>query len=213
MYCDGGSFTGTRIPPDYAADNSSLYYRGHYNYFTLLHDVIARSQPTQVLLAGCSAGGMAAALKCDETKTMLSETFGIENVKCLNDGGIFPLEEFDDTLNLHEVRRAERNELCVVWRRAVRFAHELCLCGKTGPMRCSSASLSLLFRTGHCRRSLSAGRSGPVFRSHCSRQSFRATRCSLRFAHTAFVGSLIPAYHPFARQPSQTAPSVCTPRS
>ena len=56
---------GTR----HAADTSTgtpLYYRGHYNFLAQLNEVLRLTpRPTEIVLTGCSAGGMAAALKCD----------------------------------------------------------------------------------------------------------------------------------------------------
>merc|ERR1712190_509485 len=90
-YCDGGSMTGTREDPEPARNGSGpLYYRGHYNLIAQLDNMVATknlSKFKEVVLSGCSAGGMACFVKCDFVATYF-EKYSIP-VKCICDAGMF----------------------------------------------------------------------------------------------------------------------------
>lgn len=102
MYCDGGSMTGTRRDPvEYrpaSGGNESathtLYYRGHHNFEASLNHVLrthyAQTPLQEAMLAGCSAGGMAAVLKCD----WLAERLAPVPLKCMSDAALFWREDF-----------------------------------------------------------------------------------------------------------------------
>ena len=78
MYCDGGSLTGARMSADtnHTANGDDcptskctgppIWYRGHYNFVAMLQQVIEQVKPTEVLMAGGSAGGMAVYHQCDK---------------------------------------------------------------------------------------------------------------------------------------------------
>ncbi|KAI5652800.1 hypothetical protein M9H77_29987 [Catharanthus roseus] len=93
-YCDGGSFSG-----DAKFDNgtSLLYFRGQRIWQAIIHDLLPRGlgQAKKALLSGCSAGGLASFLHCDNFSSYLQRT---ASVKCLSDAGFF-LDERDITLN------------------------------------------------------------------------------------------------------------------
>ena len=82
-YCDGGSWTGTRREPVPAGNSSHgpLWYRGHHNLWAQL-GTLATAKGVgafeEILLAGCSAGGLACYLHCDR----VAEFFGGRRVKC-----------------------------------------------------------------------------------------------------------------------------------
>lgn len=98
-YCDGASFAG-----DAKFDNgtSLLYFRGQRIWQAVIHDLLPKGlvQARKALLSGCSAGGLAAFLHCDNFSTYLPRN---ASVKCLSDAGFF-LDEWDITLN-HTARR------------------------------------------------------------------------------------------------------------
>ena len=55
--------------------------------FTLIkHFVLNLLNTLQALLSGCSAGGLAVILRCDEFSNLFSRT---TKVKCLSDAGLF----------------------------------------------------------------------------------------------------------------------------
>ena len=59
--------------------SGSIYYRGHYNIISQLDNMVATkglSKYKEIVLSGCSAGGMACYLKCD----FVSEYFAKHNI-------------------------------------------------------------------------------------------------------------------------------------
>ncbi|KAL2550480.1 Pectin acetylesterase 9 [Forsythia ovata] len=97
-YCDGASFAG-----DAKFDNgtSLLYFRGQRIWQAILLDLLPKGlgQAKKALLSGCSAGGLATFLHCDNFTSYLPKN---ASVKCLSDAGFF-LDERDIGLN-HTMR-------------------------------------------------------------------------------------------------------------
>lgn len=90
-YCDGGSFSGDVSEPVSTAvgpNHTLLFYRGHKIWKAVTEELLAIGMrgAQQALLAGCSAGGLAALLHCDQFRELLSKQTA---VKCLGDGGFF----------------------------------------------------------------------------------------------------------------------------
>ena len=59
----------------------SLYFIKHNNIYLFMSDIFL-----QALLSGCSAGGLASILHCDEFRGLFP---GSTKVKCLSDAGLF----------------------------------------------------------------------------------------------------------------------------
>lgn len=97
-YCDGASFAG-----DAKFDNgtSILYFRGQKIWRAIINDLLPKglSKAKKALLSGCSAGGLASFLHCDNFTSFLPQN---ASVKCLSDAGFF-LDEKDISLN-HSMR-------------------------------------------------------------------------------------------------------------
>ncbi|KAJ9679446.1 hypothetical protein PVL29_021393 [Vitis rotundifolia] len=97
-YCDGASFAG-----DAKFDNgtSILYFRGQKIWQAIINDLLPKglSKAKKALLSGCSAGGLASFLHCDNFTSFLPQN---ASVKCLSDAGFF-LDEKDISLN-HSMR-------------------------------------------------------------------------------------------------------------
>ncbi|KAG2711327.1 hypothetical protein I3760_04G071800 [Carya illinoinensis] len=93
-YCDGASFAG-----DAKFDNgtSFLYFRGQKIWEAIIHDLLPKGlgHARMALLSGCSAGGLASFLHCDNFSKYLPEN---ASVKCLSDAGFF-LDERDISSN------------------------------------------------------------------------------------------------------------------
>ncbi|GKU89313.1 hypothetical protein SLEP1_g3466 [Rubroshorea leprosula] len=93
-YCDGASFAG-----DGKFDNgtSLLYFRGQRIWEAIIRDILRKGLATagNALLSGCSAGGLATFLHCDNFRNLLPLN---TNVKCLSDAGFF-LDIRDISLN------------------------------------------------------------------------------------------------------------------
>ncbi|KAI8003215.1 Pectin acetylesterase 9 [Camellia lanceoleosa] len=97
-YCDGASFAG-----DATFDNgtSLLYFRGQRIWKAIILDLLPKGlqNAKKALLSGCSAGGLASFLHCDNFTSYLTLN---ASVKCLSDAGFF-LDVRDISLN-HTIR-------------------------------------------------------------------------------------------------------------
>ncbi|KAJ6323388.1 hypothetical protein OIU76_010823 [Salix suchowensis] len=82
-YCDGGSFSG-----DSQNEAAQLYFRGQRIWSAVMEDLMSKGMryANQALLSGCSAGGLASILHCDEFRHLFPRT---ARVKCLSDAGLF----------------------------------------------------------------------------------------------------------------------------
>ncbi|GAB4857954.1 Pectin acetylesterase 8 [Ancistrocladus abbreviatus] len=83
-YCDGSSFTGDVEAVD---PRTKLYYRGARVWRAIVNELMAKGMKNaqNVLLSGCSAGGLTAILHCDSFRALLPGA----KVKCLSDAGFF----------------------------------------------------------------------------------------------------------------------------
>ncbi|PKI68669.1 pectin acetylesterase 3 [Punica granatum] len=82
-YCDGASFFG-----DGQNEASQLYFRGQKIWLAAMEELISLGMKNadQALLSGCSAGGLASILHCDEFRYLFPRS---TKVKCLSDAGMF----------------------------------------------------------------------------------------------------------------------------
>ncbi|XP_042476333.1 pectin acetylesterase 12-like [Macadamia integrifolia] len=82
-YCDGASFSG-----DSQDEAAGLYFRGQRIWLAGMEDLMSKGMQhaKQALLSGCSAGGLASVLHCDEFRALFPRT---TKVKCLSDAGLF----------------------------------------------------------------------------------------------------------------------------
>lgn len=82
-YCDGASFTG-----DGEHKAAQLQFRGERIWLAAMEDLMSKGMrfANQALLSGCSAGGLASILHCDEFRGLFPRT---TKVKCLSDAGMF----------------------------------------------------------------------------------------------------------------------------
>ncbi|OVA13502.1 Pectinacetylesterase [Macleaya cordata] len=82
-YCDGASFTG-----DSQDEAKQLNFRGQRIWLAGMEELMSKgmSNANQALLSGCSAGGLASILHCDEFRELFPST---TKVKCLSDAGFF----------------------------------------------------------------------------------------------------------------------------
>ncbi|XP_042022139.1 pectin acetylesterase 10-like [Salvia splendens] len=82
-YCDGASFSGE-------GENKAagLQFRGQRIYEAAMDELMSKGMhnANQVLLVGCSAGGLAVILHCDRFRGLFPSS---TRVKCLSDGGLF----------------------------------------------------------------------------------------------------------------------------
>ncbi|KAF7126798.1 hypothetical protein RHSIM_Rhsim11G0106600 [Rhododendron simsii] len=82
-YCDGASFAG-----DSEDKAAQLEFRGQRIWSAAIDDLMSKGMrnANQALLSGCSAGGLASILHCDEFRYLFPRT---TKVKCLSDAGLF----------------------------------------------------------------------------------------------------------------------------
>ncbi|XP_055806969.1 pectin acetylesterase 8-like [Solanum dulcamara] len=84
-YCDGGSFLGDVEAVD---PGTGLHYRGARIFKAIMEELLAQGMNTSqnAILSGCSAGGLATILHCDNFRALLSKS---AKVKCFSDAGYF----------------------------------------------------------------------------------------------------------------------------
>lgn len=82
-YCDGASFSG-----DSQNEAAQLQFRGQRIWLAAMDELMSKGmqKADKAFLSGCSAGGLASILHCDEFRDMFPET---TTVKCLSDAGMF----------------------------------------------------------------------------------------------------------------------------
>ncbi|XP_027367532.1 pectin acetylesterase 12 isoform X1 [Abrus precatorius] len=82
-YCDGASFSG-----DSENESAQLQFRGQKIWFAAMEDLMSKGmqKADQALLSGCSAGGLASIIHCDEFRSLFPNS---SKVKCLSDAGFF----------------------------------------------------------------------------------------------------------------------------
>lgn len=82
-YCDGASFSG-----DSQNEAAKLYFRGQRIWLAAMEELMSQGMrySKQALLSGCSAGGLASILHCDDFRALFPST---TRVKCLSDAGLF----------------------------------------------------------------------------------------------------------------------------
>ncbi|CAO2162342.1 unnamed protein product [Urochloa humidicola] len=87
-YCDGGSFAGDGYNKEYG-----IYFRGQRIWNAVIRHLlsIGMSSADQVLLTGCSSGGLTVILHCDQLRAFFPPAGGGRQttVKCLADGGLY----------------------------------------------------------------------------------------------------------------------------
>ncbi|XP_023542058.1 pectin acetylesterase 9-like [Cucurbita pepo subsp. pepo] len=84
-YCDGGSFGGDAL---FHNGTSPLYFKGQKIWESIILDLLPKGLGTanKALLSGCSAGGLATFLHCEDFTNYLPRN---ATVKCLSDAGFF----------------------------------------------------------------------------------------------------------------------------
>ncbi|KAK9289829.1 hypothetical protein L1049_007989 [Liquidambar formosana] len=83
-YCDGASFAGH--PESEFKNGTKLFFRGQLIWEALMDELLSvgMSKAKQAFLSGCSAGGLATLLHCDNFREILPKDC---TVKCLADAG------------------------------------------------------------------------------------------------------------------------------
>jgi len=97
-YCDGSSFTGDVEEVD---PGSNIHLRGQRIWQAVMEDLLAQgmNMANQALLTGCSAGGLATFIHCDDFRDLFPNS---AKVKCMPDAGFFM--DSANVAGLHQFR-------------------------------------------------------------------------------------------------------------
>ncbi|XP_039065627.1 pectin acetylesterase 5-like [Hibiscus syriacus] len=85
-YCDGASFAGN--PESEFKNGTELFFRGQLIWEAIMNELLSLglSEEKQALLSGCSTGGLATFIHCDNFRDHLPQ---VATVKCVADAGFF----------------------------------------------------------------------------------------------------------------------------
>ncbi|XP_042511541.1 pectin acetylesterase 5-like [Macadamia integrifolia] len=85
-YCDGASFSGN--PEKEFKNGTKLFFRGQIIWEAIMDELlsIGLAHTSQAILSGCSAGGLATLIHCDDFRELLPKD---AIVKCVSDAGFF----------------------------------------------------------------------------------------------------------------------------
>ena len=105
IYCDGSSFTGNNMST-YNYDNSmNLYFRGHQNLkegMTKLFDEYGLDEASDMVISGCSAGGMAVYLNNDYILNNYVNQNAAKTFLSISASGFFPYDNPIHSSNWHK---------------------------------------------------------------------------------------------------------------
>ncbi|KAG1371695.1 putative Pectin acetylesterase [Cocos nucifera] len=96
-YCDGASFAGEGERE--VQNGKKLYFRGQHIWKAIMEDLLLKGleNARQAFLTGCSSGGLATFIHCDDFHALLPKEV---TVKCLADAGFF-IDEYMFLSNFH----------------------------------------------------------------------------------------------------------------
>jgi len=90
-YCDGGAFSGSNATST-AVSNTTLWFRGKHVLKAMMGDLVGNrglAAGTDVVVSGCSAGGLATFLHVDHWATVLATEAPKAKVRGMPDSGFF----------------------------------------------------------------------------------------------------------------------------
>ncbi|OVA14052.1 Pectinacetylesterase [Macleaya cordata] len=127
-YCDGASFAGDSM---FRNETARLYFRGQRIWKAIILDLLPKglNGADKALLSGCSAGGLATFLHCDNFTKLLPKN---ASVKCLSDAGFF-LDVRDVSLQ-HSARLFYEN--LIVLQGAEQILNKNCTSSRYYPNQC-----------------------------------------------------------------------------
>jgi len=99
-YCDGASLSGDKATPTVVGD-TTLHFRGRAILDAEIKSLLSdrgMNKATDIVVSGCSAGGLATFLHCDHWADAVAKaTSGKSKVACMPDSGFFLDEDRDPT--------------------------------------------------------------------------------------------------------------------
>jgi hypothetical protein len=97
-YCDGWSFASDRSEPSFFTNasgaNITIHFRGMAVLEAVRGDLLVQrgmAAATDLVVGGCSAGGLAVYLHCDEWQRAMAAANAATRTVCLADSGWFPI--------------------------------------------------------------------------------------------------------------------------
>ncbi|XP_020087193.1 pectin acetylesterase 5-like isoform X1 [Ananas comosus] len=121
-YCDGASFSGD--VENELQNGTTLFFRGQRIWEAIMDELLGEglAEAKQAFLTGCSSGGLATYVHCDNFRALLPKDV---TVKCLADGGFFldvndiigkrsMRSLYDDVVHLQEVGKRFPNCISVM---------------------------------------------------------------------------------------------------
>ena len=110
-YCDGASLSGDKATPTQVGD-TTLHFRGRAILDAEIDSILndrGMKDATDVVVSGCSAGGLATFLHCDHwADAIAAATGGKATVKCMPDSGFFLDEDRGSALYGTKMRNVFR---------------------------------------------------------------------------------------------------------
>lgn len=92
-YCDGASVSGDKATPTVVENKTTLHFRGRAILDSEINSILherGMNQATDVIVSGCSAGGLATFLHCDHWAEAVDKaTDNKAKVTCMPDSGFF----------------------------------------------------------------------------------------------------------------------------
>jgi len=81
LYCDGSSFSGSRANP-VPYNGKNVYFRGKNNLIAASQDLLAKglNKATDVIITGCSAGGLATYLHLDYWRSIIPSSTMVRGI-------------------------------------------------------------------------------------------------------------------------------------
>ena len=177
-YCDGGSFSGSNATST-VVSNTTLWFRGKHVLKAMMSDLVGNrglAAGTDVVVSGCSAGGLATFLHIDHWAAGLSTEAPKAKVRGMPDSGFF--------LDREAGAKYHSNMIWVFdWMNSTSGVNDACISANAGirssltpslasPTESPSSSLLLLSR-GRCRRS---GRGHGWWAERCNRVAVSGQR-------------------------------------
>ncbi len=141
-YCDGASFSGTLLEPVRYNATLSLHFRGRFVLQAVFAALAARhglTRATEVLLKGCSAGGMAVLLHADFVRGLVREASPSARFAASPGAGLF--------LDRPAYQKNASFSSLLLWAAAAQnvSVNAACVAAEAQPLRCFLPTVSLRY--------------------------------------------------------------------
>ena len=144
-YCDGGSFSGSNASSTFdPTTNTTLHWRGKHILNGGITDMLTKrglAQASEVVVSGCSAGGLATFLHCDHWADRIHvEGAASAKVVCMPDSGLFrDYEGCTEPGVCHAPGYHDRLTWVFDWMNASSGVNDACVAAETPTSNCMFA--------------------------------------------------------------------------